>query len=420
VTKPPEGTPISRALDLKRSVQQASEAATGAAPTNRNDGYTHPFGQAPRNEAERQQQIRESTAISRTEAENQKLFNQNIRDQNGGNHPSLDKSTYRPPTLGHYDPRSQQFVADRQQPARDPNQVPGAPHPTDFPTYQQELKKQFEDNGDATVPGDPADIKIRPITDDDDGPGYAGGGHIRGAGTGTSDSIPAMLSDGEYVVKADAVKKMGVDTLDAINAGHYADGGAVDYPRQVEVNGAYYYPTSLQDYQNIMGQAQGGQARAEAEEKYQRSHKKKSLFVGSYDSHDMANYQFAQDRDESYTGGFGLATGGLVGSSPSHSRLRSIINGFANGGIIDVPHLAIGGMPDLSGPTFPENSSVFNNGPKGDSAGAPHHTVDLRTDHGTFKMMSPEQTVKQLKAAAGNARKFSTGSKPSWYGGGNG
>jgi|GEM_PF-1131324 len=56
----------------------------------------------------------------------------------------------------------------------------------------------------------------------------AGGGHVRGPGTSTSDSIPAMLSDGEYVVRAAAVRAIGVRTLDAINTGQvpaYASGG---------------------------------------------------------------------------------------------------------------------------------------------------------------------------------------------------
>ena len=36
-----------------------------------------------------------------------------------------------------------------------------------------------------------------------------GGGESRGPGTGTSDSIPAMLSDGEFVMTADAVRGAG-------------------------------------------------------------------------------------------------------------------------------------------------------------------------------------------------------------------
>ena len=37
----------------------------------------------------------------------------------------------------------------------------------------------------------------------------AGGGEIVGPGTGTSDSIPAMLSDGEFVMTAKAVRNAG-------------------------------------------------------------------------------------------------------------------------------------------------------------------------------------------------------------------
>ncbi len=47
----------------------------------------------------------------------------------------------------------------------------------------------------------------------------AGGGLIRGPGTGTSDSIPARLSDGEFVVQASAVRAVGVDALATINRG---------------------------------------------------------------------------------------------------------------------------------------------------------------------------------------------------------
>ncbi len=58
-------------------------------------------------------------------------------------------------------------------------------------------------------------------------PALAAGGHIRGAGTGTSDSIPAYLSNGEYVIKEKAVRKYGVETFDALNAEKFADGGPV-------------------------------------------------------------------------------------------------------------------------------------------------------------------------------------------------
>jgi hypothetical protein len=46
----------------------------------------------------------------------------------------------------------------------------------------------------------------------------AEGGYISGPGTETSDSIPAMLSNGEYVIRAAAVKAIGVNTLNKINS----------------------------------------------------------------------------------------------------------------------------------------------------------------------------------------------------------
>jgi TP901 family phage tail tape measure protein len=54
---------------------------------------------------------------------------------------------------------------------------------------------------------------------------YMGGGNVSGPGTKTSDSIPAMLSDGEYVIKADSVQKYGVGTFDLLNAQRFAKGG---------------------------------------------------------------------------------------------------------------------------------------------------------------------------------------------------
>lgn len=59
---------------------------------------------------------------------------------------------------------------------------------------------------------------------------FATGGPVIGAGTSTSDSIPTMLSNGEYVINADAAAAIGRPALNAINQGrlpHYADGGDV-------------------------------------------------------------------------------------------------------------------------------------------------------------------------------------------------
>lgn len=55
----------------------------------------------------------------------------------------------------------------------------------------------------------------------------AAGGPVWGPGTTTSDSIPAWLSNGEYVVKAAAVAKYGLHFMDRVNSMRLASGGSV-------------------------------------------------------------------------------------------------------------------------------------------------------------------------------------------------
>lgn len=80
---------------------------------------------------------------------------------------------------------------------------------------------------------DKAGVKVRGIKDDLSGLNgatvtvtvlakkldsfFAAGGLVTGPGTGTSDSISARLSNGEYVVRAAAVRALGVDQLERIN-----------------------------------------------------------------------------------------------------------------------------------------------------------------------------------------------------------
>jgi hypothetical protein len=48
-------------------------------------------------------------------------------------------------------------------------------------------------------------------------PGFAGGGRVRGPGTGTSDSIFARLSTGEFVIRARAVQHYGTQVFERLN-----------------------------------------------------------------------------------------------------------------------------------------------------------------------------------------------------------
>lgn len=58
--------------------------------------------------------------------------------------------------------------------------------------------------------------------------GLKDGGHVSGPGTGTSDSIPARLSNGEFVVNAKATKRNRA-VLEAINSGRIASFAAGGY-----------------------------------------------------------------------------------------------------------------------------------------------------------------------------------------------
>ena len=71
---------------------------------------------------------------------------------------------------------------------------------------------------------------------------FASGGSVAGPGTGTSDSVPAMLSNGEYVLNAQAVDRLGVPFLNGLNTGRlrgFASGGLVGS------GGAYNRPASV-------------------------------------------------------------------------------------------------------------------------------------------------------------------------------
>ena len=55
---------------------------------------------------------------------------------------------------------------------------------------------------------------------------FSNGGAVWGAGTATSDSIPAMLSNGEFVINAASTRRHRA-LLEAINKNRYASGGVV-------------------------------------------------------------------------------------------------------------------------------------------------------------------------------------------------
>lgn len=71
---------------------------------------------------------------------------------------------------------------------------------------------------------------------------HAEGGPIRGPGTGTSDSILARISNGEFILRAKAVRQYGIGFLSALNAGQFrgfASGGYASVtPRAAAIGAA--------------------------------------------------------------------------------------------------------------------------------------------------------------------------------------
>ncbi|CAB4202480.1 Caudovirus, tape measure, N-terminal [uncultured Caudovirales phage] len=90
--------------------------------------------------------------------------------------------------------------------------------------------KQVSSGSTSAASSSPLDSIISDV------PVYATGGMVYGAGNGTDDKILARLSNEEYVMTADAVKRHGTAGLDALNYGNadiatvkkFATGGAVD------------------------------------------------------------------------------------------------------------------------------------------------------------------------------------------------
>jgi len=88
-------------------------------------------------------------------------------------------------------------------------------------TQMEELRKLL---------GQPISIQAQLATASAPVQKLATGGRVNGPGTGTSDSIMARLSNGEYVIKAAAVRKYGAhmfDNLNGMRVPKFADGGMV-------------------------------------------------------------------------------------------------------------------------------------------------------------------------------------------------
>lgn len=106
---------------------------------------------------------------------------------------------------------------------------------------------------------------------------YREGGQVRGPGTGTSDSINAKLSDGEFVVPADTVRKVGArrlqDLVDMTHTpvkggskpNHFANGGFAKFDLNAWTQQQDQQRTSNAQAVQAQAQATSDQAQAESD-----------------------------------------------------------------------------------------------------------------------------------------------------------
>ncbi|MCC8937423.1 hypothetical protein H8A99_13305 [Bradyrhizobium sp. Arg68] len=285
-----------------------------------------------------------------------------------------------------------------------------------------------------------------------------GGGHVSGPGTTTSDSIPAMLSDKEYVIKASSAQKIGRANLDWLNSGNFAGGGEVARKVQKLADGGFTDDTVARA--TLAGiEAGKKQAEREREEKEKLSpgdhqiaydpttggayidgvlhtpgdpllndpnvkqaieaskaslkespkSKYKSPFVGRFGHSDDSDTYV---KDGGPIGHF--AGGGVVGKLPLFAR-RFALGGPAStlSGTISLPPM-LSSPVGFDGIDVGHGSAPLLSGGPGAGSGD-HYTVDLRTNTGDYSVKAEKSVVDQMKSAARDASLTRIGRAPSWH-----
>jgi hypothetical protein len=114
-------------------------------------------------------------------------------------------------------------------------------------------KSQFEEIRAAIDPEFAKQVQIRQNAEVGRGVGYNTGGYVPGPAHIKHDTVPAMLTPGEFVVRKDAVNSIGLSTLYAINEGvlpqaiGYSEGGLVAEPAIVIPNTEIYPQQYFED-----------------------------------------------------------------------------------------------------------------------------------------------------------------------------
>ncbi len=124
---------------------------------------------------------------------------------------------------------------------------------TDWPTHEHTFIS-MDGQGKFTITGTGATITPSGQVRGVGGHTMAAGGMVSGPGTSTSDSIPARLSHGEYIMNAASVAKYGKTFMDSVNAKHFAEGGLVQVDENMP-NFAGFGNQIIQGFTNSMAKA---------------------------------------------------------------------------------------------------------------------------------------------------------------------
>lgn len=120
---------------------------------------------------------------------------------------------------------------------------------------------------------------------------FRNSGLINGPGSETSDSIPAMLSNGEAVLNAKAVKELGVNFISAVNNGefsrirakipHFSSGGTVNNTQQMTARGMSDFARNISTNVSTNNQMNIALVRDESEslEHFMRSPRGQNILV---------------------------------------------------------------------------------------------------------------------------------------------
>jgi hypothetical protein len=285
------------------------------------------------------------------------------------------------------------------------------------------------------------------------GGGFASGGRISGAGTGTSDSIHAMVSHGEYIVNAKSTSRF-LPLLHAINgfAGgglvewasqfaplKFASGGMVDwaskqggaigaiYAKLSEIYAASQYTPRSEIYasqSDIYAPDQHtprSEIYASPSDIYAPDQHTKQSDIHASQSDIYAGSQYLSNSDI-YAPQF--AAGGLVDMLSQFTLPKLADGGMVGLGAADLalPQFSLGGLVDgLRGsidiPGFASGGRVNTAELATAGAGPTQHfgTVDFRTDGGTVSGAVSHDFVKSLSRAAVDRSIRSGGPKPSHF-----